>query len=70
MIEQILKRDGRLVAYDITKIEKAIAKSMNAVGENDFKTAHKLALYVEEELNKEFSSKTPTVEQIQDVVEK
>lgn len=70
MIEQILKRDGRLVNYDLSKIEKAISKSMNAVGDGDFKTAHKLALAVEEELNKQYSSQTPTVEQIQDVVEK
>lgn len=70
MIEHILKRDGRIANYDLGKIENAIAKAMNAVGEKDFKTAHKLALAVEEELNKEYANKTPDVEQIQDVVEK
>ena len=70
MIKNILKRDGRLASYDISKIENAISKSMNAVGEKEFKTAHKLALAVEEELNKQYDGKTPTVEQIQDVVEK
>ena len=70
MIKNIIKRDGRLATYDISKIENAISKSMNAVGEKEFKTAHKLALIVEEELSKQYDGKTPTVEQIQDVVEK
>ena len=70
MIEHILKRDGRIVKYDISKIENAIAKSMNAIGEKDFKTAHKLALAVEDELNQKFVDTMPAVEQIQDIVEK
>lgn len=70
MIKNIIKRDGRLARYDISKIENAISKSMNAVGENEFKTAHKFALLVEQELIKEYDGKTPSVEQIQDIVEK
>lgn len=70
MVKNILKRDGRLVSFDNSKIENAICKAMNAVGDREFKTAHKLATMVEEEIDKEFSDKTPTVENIQDIVEK
>ncbi len=70
MVKNILKRDGRMVEFDISKIENAISKAMNAVGEREFKTANKLALSVEEEINASFIDKTPTVEEIQDIVEK
>lgn len=70
MVKQIVKRDGRVVDYDISKIENAIIKAMNAVGERELKTAKKLAGFVQERLDKEFDEKNPTVEQIQDVVEK
>lgn len=70
MVKQIVKRDGRVVDYDISKIENAIIKAMNAVGERELKTAKKLAQFVQERLDKEFDEKNPTVEQIQDVVEK
>ena len=70
MVKNILKRDGRLVEFDISKIENAISKAMNAVGEQEFKTAKKLAQIVENEIDKEFEDKTPAVEEIQDIVEK
>ena len=70
MIKKIIKRDGRLTDFDIEKIEQAIYKSMNAVGDKEFKIAHKLALAVQEELEKQFDGKTPNVEEIQDIVEK
>ena len=37
MTINVLKRDGRLCEYDITKIENAIMKAMNAIGRNDAK---------------------------------
>ena len=71
MVKNIIKRDGRKTEFDIQKIENAISKAMNAVGEKEFKTAHKLACFVEEEIDKAFGeNKTPTVEEIQDIVEK
>ena len=70
MVKQIIKRDGRVVDYDVSKIESAIIKAMNAVGERELKSAKKLALAVQERLDKEFDEKNPTVEQIQDIVEK
>lgn len=70
MVKNILKRDGRIVEFDIEKIENAISKAMNAVGEKEFKTAKKLAHAVEKEINDKFSASTPAVEDIQDIVEK
>jgi len=71
MVKNIIKRDGRKTDFDIKKIENAISKAMNAVGEREFKTAHKLACFVEEEINKTYGeNSTPTVEEIQDIVEK
>ena len=71
MVKNIIKRDGRKTEFDIKKIEDAISKAMNAVGEREFKTAHKLAECVENEINNKFGDgKTPTVEEIQDIVEK
>ncbi len=70
MVKNILKRDGRIVEFNISKIENAISKAMNAVGEREFKTAKKLADAVEAEINLQFADKTPAVEEIQDIVEK
>ena len=71
MVKNIIKRDGRKTDFDIQKIENAISKAMNAVGEREFKTAHKLACSVEEEIDNSFGNdKIPTVEEIQDIVEK
>lgn len=70
MVKNILKRDGRVVEFNIAKIENAISKAMNAVGERELKTAKKLAHAVEEEINEIFAEKSPSVEEIQDIVEK
>lgn len=71
MVKNIIKRDGRKTEFDIKKIENAISLAMNAVGDKEFKTAHKLACCVEEEIDKVFGENhTPTVEEIQDIVEK
>lgn len=70
MPKNIIKRDGRIVEFDASKIENAIAKAMNAVGSNDFKKIKKVTKFVEEDLNERFDEENPTVEQIQDSVEK
>ena len=71
MINNILKRDGRLCNYDITKIENAIMKAMNAIGRNDaLADAKKLAKKVEEIVDEKYKNGVPTVENIQDTVEK
>ena len=69
-ISKIKKRDDRIVEYDLSKIESAIYKSMEAVGDPNRKKATKFALQVEKELNKKFHERTiPAVEEVQDLVE-
>ncbi len=70
MVKSIIKRDGRVVEYNISKIENAIIKAMNAVGDKEIKIAKKIAKEVETKVDELYSEKTPTVEEIQDIVEK
>lgn len=70
MITKIRKRDGRIVDYDITKIENAIAKAMMALGDGEIKDCKKMAKIVELNLMEDFEDKIPNVENIQDMVEK
>lgn len=69
-IEFIKKRDGRIVPFEKTKIADAIFKAAKSVGGQDRYLAEDLAEAVTVYLNKEFIGKIPTVEQIQDIVEK
>lgn len=71
MITHIIKRDGRKVTFNIGKIEKAIYKAAQAVGGTDYDTAMELAVRVCDLCEKTYGSNaTPTVEQLQDLVEK
>ena len=69
-MDKIIKRDGRIVDFDITKIENAIVKAMMSLGEGDVRDARKLAKITELELTEKFENKLPSVEDIQDIVEK
>lgn len=66
----IFKRDGKKVQYDKNKIAEAIFKAARSVGGTDKKTSEKLALEVESIILSLPKDIVPTVEQIQDVVEK
>ncbi len=68
-MQKIIKRDGRVVDYDITKIEQAIVKAMLALGEGDVRDCRKLAKITELELEEKFTDRLPSVEDIQDTVE-
>jgi len=68
-MEYIVKRDGRRVAFDETKITTAIWKAMREVGDPDEAVAQALAGRVRETLDLRFPGERPTVEEIQDVVE-
>lgn len=71
MITHIIKRDGRKDTFNVEKIAKAIYKAAQAVGGTDYEASMKLAVDVCELCEKTYgSSSTPTVEQIQDLVEK
>uniref|UniRef100_A0A7C3Z1N1 Vitamin B12-dependent ribonucleotide reductase n=1 Tax=candidate division WOR-3 bacterium TaxID=2052148 RepID=A0A7C3Z1N1_UNCW3 len=69
-MDKVKKRDGRIVDYDRTKIENAIYKALFATGLDNREIAKRLALRVEENLKSRFKEKIPSVEEIQDVVEK
>ena len=71
-ITNIRKRDGRTVEFDQTKIENAILRAFQASSSaKGRETAQALAQQVVQELeNNENVSSTPTVEQVQDTVER
>ncbi len=70
MITKIRKRDGRLVDYDISKIENAIAKAMISLGDGEIKDCKKMARIAELNIMEEFEDRIPSVEDVQDQVEK
>ena len=70
MIKSIKKRDGRVVLYNEDKIAQAILKAMQASGEGDASDAAGVANSVEASLEKLCGTNPPTIEQIQDQVEK
>ena len=69
MITKVRKRDGKLVDYDIGRIENAIAKAMIALGDGEIKDCKKMAKIAEINLIEKFEDKIPTVEDIQDIIE-
>lgn len=71
-IENIRKRDGRLMPFDASKIEQAIFAAFQASGSAK---GHETSAVLTEQVvalmeNDENISSTPTVEQVQDTVEK
>ena len=72
MIENIRKRDGRIVPYDGDKIQQAVLKAFEASGSaKGEETARAIREQVEAELeNNENISSTPSVEEVQDTVER
>ena len=69
-IKKIIKRDGRTVDFDVNKIADAIYKAAKVLGGKDKDMAMYLARQVELYLAEIRHNDTPTVEQIQDAVEK
>jgi anaerobic ribonucleoside-triphosphate reductase len=71
MIRKIKKRDGKIVDFNPVKITDAIWKAAQAVGGKDYRKAsdltNKVITLLEQELKR---SEIPTVEQVQDTVEK
>lgn len=70
MLRKIIKRDGSLQDFDRSKIENAIFKAARAVGGSDRNLAARLTDEVIKILENRFKQNIPTVENIQDVVEK
>ncbi|UCH07083.1 MAG: ribonucleoside triphosphate reductase [Deltaproteobacteria bacterium] len=69
MFTEIEKRDGSIVPFEAQKITNAIAKAGKATGEFEDKAAKRLTLRVLTLAEQLMGEKTPTVEEIQDIVE-
>jgi ribonucleoside-triphosphate reductase len=70
-VKFVRKRDGRLEPFDQERITNAIWKAAKAVGGKDREKAKQLSDKVVAELQKHFGDEgVPTVEEIQDIVEK
>ncbi|MEX2704728.1 MAG: vitamin B12-dependent ribonucleotide reductase [Candidatus Freyrarchaeum guaymaensis] len=69
-ISKIRKRDGRIVKFEPVKITNAIHKAFIAVKERDGETAKNLSAQVVAIIEDTFKDRIPTVEEVQDIVEK
>ncbi len=71
LIRKIVKRSGTVVSFDKKKIIIAITKAFAATGEGSAKDARKVTEKVLQLLNKNYKKgETPSVEQVQDVIER
>jgi ribonucleoside-triphosphate reductase len=70
MFEKVRKRNGKVVLFDKEKIIIAITKAGQAVEELDIDIAQDLANKVIKQMIEDIHHKIPTVEEIQDAVEK
>lgn len=69
-IRKIVKRDGRIVDFDVKKIADAIFKAAQSVGGENRDLSLNLATKSQEWLNEKFQDSNPTVENVQDAVER
>jgi ribonucleoside-triphosphate reductase (formate) len=68
-IYKVRKRNGAIIDFDITRIEAAIKKAIEAVGGTDFSSVAALAKKVSKEIEKKIGKDIPDIETIQDTVE-
>ena len=70
-MKYVRKRDGKLEPFDQERITEAIWRAAKAVGGKDKELARRLSDKVVEELRRRFGEDgVPTVEEIQDIIEK
>ncbi len=70
MITRVQKRNGDIVDFDVKKIENAIFAAAKSVGGDDREIAERLSKMVVSIVTEAFGASIPTVEDIQDIVEK
>ncbi|MBE6826331.1 MAG: anaerobic ribonucleoside triphosphate reductase [Ruminococcus sp.] len=70
MLIHIIKRDGRKVPFNVEKITNAIFKAAQAVGGTDYQEAASAAEEVCRLCEALYGENVPSVEQVQDLVEK
>ncbi len=73
-LHQIKKRNGSMVEFDRSHIERAISKACDAVGHEDKafigSTTDQIIANIENKFSLEDAAQTPSVEDVQDAVEK
>ncbi len=69
-IEQIIKRNGKIVPFDRDKITEAIWKAVISCGGKDRERTENLSDSIVKQLNDKRIDQIPTVEEVQDLVEK
>lgn len=70
VITTIKKRDGRQTGFNIDKIANAIYKAARSVGGHNFEESMELAEKVCNEISRTIIGRTPSVEEVQDMVER
>jgi len=70
IIKKVKKRDGTIVDFDKERITNAIFAAAREVGGRDRRTAERLTDEVVKVLEERFAGQIPSVEDIQDIVEK
>lgn len=70
MVTKIIKRDGREAAFNIDKVTQAIFRAGQSVGDLSYSRANEIAGNVYARINERMEDCVPTVEQVQDFVEK
>jgi ribonucleoside-diphosphate reductase alpha chain len=70
MTSKIKKRDGKIVKFNPEKIEDAIKKAFEAVGKEPHTKSQKLTEKIVKEIGEKYKNTTPSVEDVQDIVEK
>jgi len=69
-VSKVVKRDGRVVDFDVNRIRNAVRKAMVSVRKYDEKVLEEVVNYVIKAVNEKYGDgKTPHVEDIQDIVE-
>jgi len=69
MAGKIIKRDGRIVNFDPERIKTVVKKAMIGAGKFSEKKLDPIVKYVLNTVEKNFTEKTPHVEEVQDIVE-
>ena len=70
MLSYIIKRDGRKDPFNVEKISNAVFRAAQAVGGSDHAEAEAVAKQVCQVCEEQCAGNPPTVEQVQDLVEK
>lgn len=70
MVQKIKKRDGRTTIFNPEKIYKAIEAASVACEVHDKEIVQEVYNAALKEINKSFKKKNPTVEEVQDIIEK